>query len=158
MPLSEYVWSMYTVAIIFKMTEWIEQEMYINFCVKLEHSSVETIGMIQKASAMGNWWLAASWQCACSCIMSSAEFFGETSNHPGYTAQIWWPAISGSSQNKNHLWKGKDVRPLMRFRKIWRGSWWWLEELCEVPRCLLWRGLRHHYPMYNVSCILYLFQ
>ena len=55
MPLSEYVWSMYTVAIIFKMTEWIEQEMYINFCVKLEHSSVETIGMIQKASAMGNW-------------------------------------------------------------------------------------------------------
>ena len=38
-----------------KMTEWIEQEMYINFCVKLEHSSVETIGMIQKASAMGNW-------------------------------------------------------------------------------------------------------
>ena len=40
--------------------------------------------MIQKASAMGNWWLAASSQHrACSCILSCAEFFGETSNHPG---------------------------------------------------------------------------
>ena len=28
-----------------------------------------------------------------------------------------------------------------------------LGELCEVPRCLLWRGLRCHCPMYNVSCI-----
>ena len=33
-----------------------------------------------------------------------------------------------------------------------------LGELCEVPRCLLWRDLRHHCPMYNVSCILYLLQ
>ena len=32
---------------------------------------------------MGNWWLAASSrQCACSSIMSSAEFFGKISNHP----------------------------------------------------------------------------
>ena len=30
-----------------------------------------------------------------------------------------------------------------------------LEELCEVPRCLLWRNLRHHCPMYNVSCIFF---
>ena len=40
----------------------------------------------------------------------------------------------------------------MTFRKIWWGSWWRLAELCEVPRCLLWRGLRHHCPVYNVSC------
>ena len=54
------------------------------FCVKLEHSSTETSQMIQKATAMGNWWLAASlWQCARSCITSCAEFFGETSDHPG---------------------------------------------------------------------------
>ena len=45
---------------------------------------METIGMIQKAAAMGNWWLAASsQQYARSCIMSHAEYFGETSNHPG---------------------------------------------------------------------------
>ena len=56
----------------------------IKFCMKLEHSSAETIQMIQKAIDMGNWWLAASSQHhTCSFITSHAEFFGETSNHPG---------------------------------------------------------------------------
>ena len=68
------------------------------------------------------------------------------------------PATSDFSQNKNHLWKGRDFRPSMRFRKIWWGSWWLLEEQCEVPKCLLWRGLRCHCPMYNVSCIFNLLQ
>ena len=36
---------------------------------------MESIWMIQKAAAMGNWRLAASsQQCACSCITSHAEF------------------------------------------------------------------------------------
>ena len=52
MPLSEHV---YCVAITFKMTEQVEQRICIKFCIKLEHSSVETIQMIQKAAAMGNW-------------------------------------------------------------------------------------------------------
>ena len=30
-----------------------------------------------------------------------------------------------------------------------------LGELCEVPKCLFWRGLRCHCPMYNVSCIFF---
>ena len=54
--------------------DWVELRICIKFCVKLEHSSVETIQMIQKAAAIGNWWLAASsWQHACSCITSYAE-------------------------------------------------------------------------------------
>ena len=66
------------------MTKQVEQWICITFCVNLEHSSVETIQMIQKAAAMGNWWLtASSWQHACSCIRTSAVFFGKTSNHPG---------------------------------------------------------------------------
>ena len=40
---------MYCVAITFKMTEQVEQQISIKFCVKLEHSSAETIQMIQKA-------------------------------------------------------------------------------------------------------------
>ena len=36
-----------------------------------------------------NWWLAASsWQCAYSCIISHAEFIGETSNYPGDSAPL----------------------------------------------------------------------
>ena len=35
--------------------ERVEQQFCIKFCVKLEPSSVETIQMIQKVTAMGNW-------------------------------------------------------------------------------------------------------
>ena len=52
MTLSEYV---YCVAVTFKMTEQVEQQICIKFCAKLEHSSKETIQMIQKAMATGNW-------------------------------------------------------------------------------------------------------
>ena len=52
MPLSEHV---YCVAVIVKGTEREEPQLCIRFCVKLENSSMETIGMIQKATAMGNW-------------------------------------------------------------------------------------------------------
>ena len=57
MPLSEHV---YCVAVTFKITEQVKQWICIRFCVKLEHSSAETIQMIQTATAMGSWWLAAS--------------------------------------------------------------------------------------------------
>ena len=64
--------------------DWVEQRICVGFCTKLEHSSMETIQMIQKAAAMGNWWLASSsQQCACSWITSHAEYFGETPNHSG---------------------------------------------------------------------------
>ena len=85
------LWSehLYCVAIAFKMTEWVEQWICIKFCVKLEHSSVETIRMIQQAEAMGNRWLAASsQQHVHSCITSCAEFFSKTSNHPGDSAPL----------------------------------------------------------------------
>ena len=86
MPLSEHV---YCVAVACKMTEQVKQWICIKFCIKLEHSSAKTIWMIQKATAMGHWWLAASsWQRAHSCIMSCAEVFSETSNHPDDSAPL----------------------------------------------------------------------
>ena len=44
--MSEHV---YCVAVTFKMTERVEQRICIRFCDKFEHSSTETIQMIQKA-------------------------------------------------------------------------------------------------------------
>ena len=88
------------------MTEQVKQWTCIKFCIKLEHCSAETIYMIQKAAAMGNWWLAASsWQYTYSHISSLAEFFGEISNDPGDsatppTAQIWHSVTSGFSKTK----------------------------------------------------------
>ena len=95
------------------------------------------------------------------CIMSHAEFFGKTSNHPGDSAPCspdlvpcdsWlFPKLKSPLKGKRfHLWKG------MRFRKLWWVSRWRLGQLCEVPKGLLWRGLRHHCSVYNVSCILHL--
>ena len=46
MPLSELV---YCVAAAFKSTEQVQQRISIKFCVKLEHSSADTIRVIQKA-------------------------------------------------------------------------------------------------------------
>ena len=42
-------------AVAFKVTELVEQGICIRFYVKLDHSSVETVRMIQKAAAMGSW-------------------------------------------------------------------------------------------------------
>ena len=84
--LSEHV---YCVAIAFKIIEPVKQQICTKFCVQLEYSSAETTPKIQKAAALGNWWLAASsWQHAHSCITSSAEFFSEKSNHPGNSAPL----------------------------------------------------------------------
>ena len=111
-----------------------------------------------EAAAMGNWWLAASSpQHTHSCIMSCAKFFGETSNHPGDSAHLQprsstlqllaFPETKIPFEREeisDHRWDSGKY-----------GSWQRLGELCEVPRCLLWTGLRHHCPMYNVSYIFF---
>ena len=100
MPLSEPV---YCVAITFKMTEQVEQWICIKLCIKLEHSSMETIRMIQKAAAMGN----CDWQLHhdntlthASCLyrvfwwnIKSLRWLGSP------IAQIWSPVTPGFSQN-----------------------------------------------------------
>ena len=140
------------------MTEWVEQWICIKFCIKLEHSSVDTIWMIQKATTMGNWWLAASSrQCThASCLMQS--FLAKhqiTQGTQPHTAQIWCPAASGFFQKWNHLWKGRDFRPQMRFWKIRWGCWWQLVELCQVPRYLpTLKGTET--SLSYVQCLIYL--
>ena len=156
---SEHV---YCVAVTFKMTEWVEQQICIKFCIKLEHSSTETIQMIQKTTAPGNWWLAALSQ-QCSCIMSHAEFFLWNIKSPRWLSQspyspelapcVCWlfPKLKASLKGKrfqavNEIQENKTGQLMVIGRTVWG------------PRSLLWTGLRHHCPMYNVSCILYLLQ
>ena len=69
--------------------EWVEQGIGIRFYIKLEHSSMETIQMIQKATVIGKRWLAvSSQQCSCSRVTSRVEFFGETSYYPDDSAPL----------------------------------------------------------------------
>ena len=117
--------------------------------------------MIQKVPAMGNWWLAASsWQHTCSCTLSHGEFFGKISNHPGDSVSIQlrfvtlWLLFWLFAKLKSPL-KGKRFQTINDIQENTIGNWWRLGELCEVPRCLLWRGLWCQCPMCNVSCIFF---
>ena len=155
MLLSEHV---YCVVVAFKMIEWVKQQICIKFFITLEHSSMETIWMIQKAIAMGNWRVTVpSQQCTCSWITSHAEFFGKTSNHPGNSGllqprfgALWLLAFSKikitfeREEISDYWWdSGKYNRQLMMIGRIVCG-----------PRCLLWRGLIMSLPY--VQCFLYL--
>ena len=157
------------------MAEWAEQWICTKFCIKLDHSSMETIQMIQKAAAMGNWWLAAvsTRQHACLYIISPAEVFGENEitqvtqlpYSPDLVPCCFWLFPKLKSPLKGKRFPTVDeiqentmgqlmVIPTKDFAVFWIVEET-LGELCEVPRCLLWRGLRCHCPIYNVSCILF---
>ena len=115
--------------------------------------------VVQEATAMSNWWLAASSQKntpAHACIESHVEFLAKHQftqvTQPLYSPDLvpwdFWlfPKL------KSPL-KGKRFQTIDKIRKIQQGSWWRLGELCEVPHCLLGRGLRCHCLVYSVSRI-----
>ena len=110
-----------------KWLEQVEQWICIKVSVKLEHSSAETLQMIQKATAMGNWWLATlSRQRAWLMHNISWTIFWQNIKSPRclslHTGHIWCPETSGFSQNKNQWWKERNFRPSTRFRNIWQIS------------------------------------
>ena len=85
-PLSEHV---YCVAVTFKMTEWEEQQIYIKFCVKLEHSLMETILMIPRLQL----WATGDRQLHHNHVPPHASrlvqsIFDKTSNHSGDSAPL----------------------------------------------------------------------
>ena len=109
----------------------------------------ETIRMIHKVAAMGNWWWTAlSQQCA--------EFFGKTSNHSCDSAPPLQPRFGTL-----RLLAFPKTKVILEREEISDCQWdsarqlMVIGELCEVPGCLLWRGLRCHCPMYSVSCIFF---
>ena len=115
MLLSEPV---YCVAVAFKMTERVEQWICIKFCFKFEHSSMESTWMIQKAAAMGSWWLASSsQQSTCSCITSGVEFVGEISSHPGDSAPL--------QPRFGTLWLLAFLKIKITFKKKEIAHCWW---------------------------------
>ena len=74
------------------MTVREEQKICIKFCIEFEHSSAETIWVIQKATVIGNQWLAASsWQHACSCITSCTEIFLQNIKSPRWLSPPYSP-------------------------------------------------------------------
>ena len=54
--------------------------------------------------------------------------------------------------------QGKRFQTVNEIQENMMGQLMAIGWLCEVPRLLLWRWLRHHCLMHNVSCILCLLQ
>ena len=155
-PLSEHV---YCETTAFEMSEQVEQQICIKFWVTLEHSSAETLDESEGCSwgqlVTGSFIMT---MCLLMHHVSCRVFWWDTKSLR-WLSPLYSPNLAPCDfwlfpKLKSPL-EGKRFRQSMRFRKIQWGGWWRLGELCEVPRCLLWRGLRRHCPMYNVSCTLF---
>ena len=160
MPLREHV---YCVAVTFKMTEQLEQQICIKFCIKLEHFSAETIQMIQKAAAMGNRWLAASsWQHIQSWITSCEEFFWQNIMSPRWLSAPYSPDLPpwdlGFFPKLKSPLKGKRFQTIDENQGTMTGQPMRIGRTVWGPKVPTLKGLRCHCPIYNVSCILYLLQ
>ena len=73
------------VAVTFKMTEWVEQWVWIKLCIRLEFSSVKLFMWFRRPQL----WATGDWQLRYNDVpvhAFHAEFFSELSNHPGDSA------------------------------------------------------------------------
>ena len=85
-------------------------------------------------------------------------------------SQIWHSVTSGFRKTKitferekisDHRWDSEKYNRAADgdSNKGFCRVFWIVEEtlgeLCEVPRCLLWRALRLHCPMYDIFCIIF---
>ena len=138
------------------MTERVEQQICIKFCIKLEHSSMETIRMIQKATAMGNWWLQLHHDNMPTHASRLMQSFLAKHQITQVTQPPYNPGLAPCDFCLFPKWKsslkGKRFQTINDIQENTMGQ---LGELCEVTRCLLWRELRHHCPMYYVSYIFF---
>ena len=160
MLLSEAV---YSGGIMFKMTEQVEQWICIKFCIKLEHSSMETIQMTQKAATVGNWWLAASpWNVPVQGAWHLMQRFLAKHQITQVTQLPYSPDLAPCDfwlfpKLKSPL-KGKRFQSVDEIQENMTGQLMVTGRTVWGPKVSLWRGLRHHCPVYNVSFILYLLQ
>ena len=157
MLLSEHL---YCVAIVLKMTEQVEQRICIKYCIRLQHSSMENIQVIQKATAMGNCWLAPlSQQCTHSCIMSHAEIFDWTSDHPGHSAPLqtrlgtlWLLAFP----KLKSLFKGKRFQTIDESQENIMGQLMAIGRTVWGPKAAALKGTE--VSLSYIQCFLYLLQ
>ena len=155
-------------------TEQVEQKSASNFMLRLNIPLWKLFGWFRRLQL----WAAGDWQLhhnnapthASPRLMQSFLVKHQITQvtQPHYTLQLLaFPKTKITlerEQISDHWWdSGQHSRAAGGdFNKGFCRVFWTVEEvlreLCEVPRFLLWRGLRHHCPVYNVSCILYLFQ
>ena len=127
--------------------------------MKLEHSSRGT-GWFRRLQL----WATGDWQLhhtTCPLIHHiSCRFFWYNIKSPRWLSLLqprfgarWLLAIP----KLKSLLKGKRFQTISEIQKNMTGQLWQSGELGEVPICLLWRRLRHHCPMCNLSLVSHVF-
>ena len=112
------------------LNDWVEQGICIKFCIKLEHSSMETIQVIQKATVVGNWWLVvSSQQHARSCVISCRVFLQNiksprwlsppTAQIPCPVAQLKSPFKGKRFQTVDEIKENTMVQQMAIGRTVW---------------------------------------
>ena len=109
--------------------------------------------------ATGDWQLHQDNTPAYTSCPVHKHVFGKTSSHPGDLAPLqprMVPCDFWLFPKLKLPLKGKRFQTVKQIQENMTGQLMAIgRELCEVPRRLLWRRLRHHCPMYNISCILF---
>ena len=136
MLLSEYL---YCLAMAFKMTEWVEQRICNKFCVKLEHSSTETIWMIQKVFR-DNTMSAIQIKLWHKCFKDGRESV-ESNPCPGR------PATSRTPENIECV---QDAINKDQWLTVWE-----LEADLEIPKLLCARFWCMKHVVVNLFCCFY---
>ena len=158
MLLSEHV---YCVAVAFRVTEQIEQSICVNIISSLNIPLWKLFQWFRRLQL----WATGDWQLHCdntvthaSCLLQflvKHEITQVTQSpySPDLVPCDFWlfPKL------KSPL-KGKRFYTIDEIQENAMGQLMVIGRLCEVPRCLLWRGLSSHCSVYNVSYILYLLQ
>ena len=157
-PLSGH---MYCVAVTLKMTEQVEQQICIKFCVKLEHSSVAT--KLFRWFRRPQLWATGDWQLHHDMVPIHASYLvqcsGDTSNHPGDSAPL--------QPRFGTLWLLAFLKTKITFEREEISDCWWnsgkydraadgnWENCVRSQGAYFKRGLRHHCPVYNDSCVFF---
>ena len=150
----------YCVATAFKMTDWAsEHQICIKFCIKLEHSSAETIRVTQKATAMGNGWSeASSQQHARSGITSRVDFLAKHQNcqvtQPCYRPDLVPCDFWLFPKLKSFPWKGKRFQTIDKIQENTIGQLMTTRRTVWGPKVSMLKGTEA--SLSYVQCVLHL--
>ena len=142
------------------MTDWAsEHQICIKFCIKLEHSSAETIRVTQKATAMGNGWSeASSQQHARSGITSRVDFLAKHQNcqvtQPCYRPDLVPCDFWLFPKLKSFPWKGKRFQTIDKIQENTIGQLMTTRRTVWGPKVSMLKGTEA--SLSYVQCVLHL--
>ena len=135
---SRYCWesTLYYVVEAFKMTERVEQQIYIKFRIKLEHSSTDPQTLFGWFRSL-QLWATGDWLLHHDNVPAHVLHLMQRGLAKHQIAQVTQPSYSLNLVSRDFCLfpklksplKGKRFQLSMRFRKICWHSWWWSGEL-----------------------------